>query len=128
MNGWFGESWGAPVCEADAHRATPVGAFCFSCDEPVERDDQGFIQPQYGLDGPAAEHDPLRVLLVDGHQLVAHHLECQLRNIFGSVGHIEGRCSCAGGDEEDPPGLSRREAARAAVAAFERKHGHRVGG
>jgi hypothetical protein len=57
----------------------------------------------------------------------AWHRECGIRMILGSVGHLERRCSCfrynqskeESCDEDpagDPPGMSRREAARAAVA------------
>jgi hypothetical protein len=37
---WFGESWGAPVCEDAEHVATPVGCECFECEL-----DQGFMLP-----------------------------------------------------------------------------------
>ncbi len=46
------------------------------------------------------------------------HFECLVRMIGGSVGHQRGRCHCHGGTEEDPPGLTRREAARAAEALW----------
>lgn len=49
------------------------------------------------------------------------HYECAARAVIGSVGHIEGRCTCYGGTEEDPPGLTRREAAKAALGAFRYK-------
>lgn len=49
------------------------------------------------------------------------HYECGLRSAVGSVGHQTRRCSCYGGTEEDPPGLTRREAARAAMTFFESK-------
>lgn len=127
MIGWFGESWGAPMCEEANHIPTPVGAFCISCDEPIAVDDHGVVTPQYGLDAQAAEHDPLDRLSAGGHRYIAFHLECHLRGVLGSVGHIEGWCSCVGGDFEDPPGLTKREAACAAVAAFERRHGSQVG-
>lgn len=42
------------------------------------------------------------------------HQECLFRAGAGSVGHILHRCSCHGGNQEDPPGLTKREAARAA--------------
>jgi hypothetical protein len=51
------------------------------------------------------------------------HRECLLRSVVGSVGHQLGRCSCYGGDEDDPPGMTPREAARAAVELFERTRG-----
>lgn len=53
------------------------------------------------------------------------HRECAFRSVMGSVAHIEGRCSCfvAGACETDPPEMTRREAAKAALAAWE-KQGH----
>jgi hypothetical protein len=52
------------------------------------------------------------------------HRECAMRAILGSVAHIEKRCSCyvPGSQENDPPGLSRREAAKAAVKAWNQKN------
>jgi len=49
------------------------------------------------------------------------HRECALRMIRGSVAHIERRCGCfvEGSRLGDPPGVSKREAARAAAEAFE---------
>ena len=44
------------------------------------------------------------------------HLECISRMILGSVGHQLRRCPCHGGTEEDPPGVSKREAPRQAYA------------
>ena len=47
------------------------------------------------------------------------HLECSFRAVAGSVAHIERRCSCfiPGSEEGDPPGMTRREAAKAALDA-----------
>jgi hypothetical protein len=123
VTAWFGESWGAPMCEDAPHVTTPVGALCLHCEEPVRADDRGVTVPQCGLDDLARRLDPERLLAPSR---VALHLECHLRDTVGSVGHIEGRCSCVGGDEEDPPGLSRREAAVAAVAAWERRYGSQM--
>jgi hypothetical protein len=47
------------------------------------------------------------------------HRECLVRMVVGSVGHQLRRCSCFGGGEEDPPGMTPREAARAALELFE---------
>jgi len=44
------------------------------------------------------------------------HLECGARSVIGSVGHQMKWCSCFGGDKEDPPGMTKRQAA---IAAFE---------
>jgi len=51
------------------------------------------------------------------------HLECSARAILGSVAHQEGRCSCfvEGSAEEDPPGMTKREAARAALGLAKRR-------
>jgi hypothetical protein len=65
------------------------------CDEPV-------------LDG---EQDPDRPAI---------HYECGARAAVGSVGHLLGTCSCKGGTYEDPPGLSKREAAKLAFMVFDR--------
>ena len=46
--GWFGESWGAPVCEPERHRQTPVGAECTDCGEDIEARDQGLLIPYAG--------------------------------------------------------------------------------
>ena len=42
---WFGEDWGAPVCEDGEHAPTPVGAKCGSCGELIEEGDRGFLLP-----------------------------------------------------------------------------------
>lgn len=44
-----------------------------------------------------------------------HHYECLMRALIGSVGHLKRACSCYGGKEEDPPGLTSRQAAQAAL-------------
>lgn len=67
---------------------------CVWCEEPVLADEQ---HPMYG--------QPM-------------HQECGVRSVAGSVGHIHGECSCFGGTEEDPKGMTRREAAKAALEAF----------
>lgn len=61
--------------------------------------------------------------LIDGSNalvmpFVRMHRECAIRMVAGSVAHLERRCSCYGGpDEDDEEGLSKREAARRAMAA-----------
>lgn len=77
---------------------------CFRCGEPVTHEDRCVLEVVIPAEGPPTERPS--------------HWECQARSVLGSVGHIQGRCSCFGGTEEDPPGLTKREAALAAVAAF----------
>lgn len=45
------------------------------------------------------------------------HTECFVRSMLGSVAHQRRRCGCyiPGSTEDDPPGMTKREAARAAV-------------
>lgn len=64
--GWFGESWGAPACDPDRHKPTPVGDQCISCAQDILDGDQGMIIPFAGM-RPAV--------------LGAHHLDCFLREI-----------------------------------------------
>lgn len=51
------------------------------------------------------------------------HIECSIRSMVGSVAHVEGTCGCyvPGSKETDPPGISLREAAKLAAAAFARR-------
>lgn len=47
------------------------------------------------------------------------HWECWQREVIGGVNHLRGTCTCCGGNEPpDPPELTRREAAKAAVAMY----------
>lgn len=50
----------------------------------------------------------------------AMHRECFMRLLVGSVGHQTRQCSCYGGTLEDPRGLTRRQAARMALALYEK--------
>ena len=85
-------------CNPHLTRApTPVGAICNHCDETIKEGDSGIW----------LNNDTLPL-----------HLECFMRSVVGSAGHLMGRCSCFGGDEDDPPGLTRREAAKAAMEMF----------
>lgn len=44
-HGWFGEHWGAPICDETFHVPTPVGAPCLDCEEPIAEGDQGLSTP-----------------------------------------------------------------------------------
>lgn len=52
------------------------------------------------------------------------HVECSLRMVVGPLAHIERKCSCfvPGSTAHDPEELTRRDAARAAVAAWRLLH------
>lgn len=112
-NGWFGETWNAPMCDPTMHVETPVGSLCLQCEEEIGERDRGVTMPYLGLGANV-------------HQ-AAVHLECHLRSILGGALCADGTCqNCGdgtGGAISDPPGLTAREAAIAAVAAHERKDG-----
>lgn len=71
--GWFGQSWGAPICDEDRHRPTPVGEPCVRCGAPITDDDQGMIMPH--IEGK------------DRWYLVAYTIDCFLESIgIASIG------------------------------------------
>lgn len=106
MTTWFGQSWGAPVCDVDTHADTPVGAACGWCTELITADDSGVILPV----AAAVPYD------------LAYHRNCFLRTVIGSCSHQDGDCSCHDGRNGDPPGMTPREAADAAVEMFYGRH------
>jgi hypothetical protein len=94
MNVWFGQSWGAEMCRLLPHVPVPIGEPCRWCEEPIEFGDSGWGQ--------------------SAHANEWFHIECFTRMLVGSVGHQLGVCLCKGGDYEDSPNLTIREAAKAA--------------
>jgi hypothetical protein len=75
---------------------------CPNCDEPVES-------------GPLIPHF-VEVGMIEPRRW---HWECWQRQVIGGVNHQRHACTCCGGTEPpDPPGMTRREAARAAVALY----------
>lgn len=85
----------------------PADVICFHCEEPIAKNEAGFSMFHIGNLSATRVYE---------------HRACFLRGIFGSVAHIEKRCSCyvPGATCGDPEGLTARQAADAAVAAFER--------
>jgi hypothetical protein len=88
----------------------PVNTNCFHCEEPIRQGEPGFSMMHVGNLSASRVYE---------------HRACFLRGIFGSVAHIEHRCSCfvPGSECGDPGGLTRRQAAEAAVRAYERHYG-----
>lgn len=80
----------------------PLGATCVLCLEPILEGDVGTI---------------------NGADQVSHY-ECMLRAVVGSVGHQMGRCPCYKGTEEDPEGMTHRQAAIAAARLWDERHSH----
>ena len=102
---WFGERAFALICDDVPHAATPVGDVCQRCDEPITQSDSGFLIPHIREPGRIEERP--------------HHAECHIRVVIGGVNHLLGNCICCGGTEPpDPPSLTKREAALAAVAIW----------
>lgn len=79
---------------------TPVGQACIYCGEPIAAGEVGILMPWY--DGVVTKEVP-------------QHRECTIRGIFGSVGHLTKACHCFGGNAEDPEGMTKRQAAKAAA-------------
>lgn len=52
---WFGESWGAPICEEADHTYTPVGDLCVYCQAVIAQGDRGFMVPHVTERGPVIE-------------------------------------------------------------------------
>lgn len=99
---YFGQrAWGPAADDSSLMVPTPVGDACLHCAERFVEGDAGVVMMHVGLDGGA---------------LRAQHRECFLRGVVGSAAHLEKRCTCFGGTDEDgdPPGLTKREAARLA--------------
>lgn len=92
---YFGPPEGRKLHETQI--ATPLHMACRHCGERFAEGDMGMID-----EGGTALH-----------------YECSMRLVIGSVGHQHKTCFCYGGDHEDPPGMTKREAARAALRLFE---------
>jgi len=46
--------------------------------------------------------------------LPGYHYACAMRAMLGPIAHVQHRCSCyvSGSEEHDPPGITKRQAAR----------------
>lgn len=106
---WFGAKPFSRTCEKDKQVPTPVGEKCFRCEEPIEANDFGYVTPYLDFD--------------KGTRLVPYHYACFLRGAIGSLAHVRGECSCyvPGSSEHDPPGMTVRQAAEAAVREWEQQ-------
>lgn len=94
---WFGPIRTTGISEI----AVPVGKLCHYCHEPFEAADSG----------------------IEDWQGDYFHRNCHLRPLIGSIAHVEQRCGCfiEGSEEGDPLHMTPRQAADAAVAAWEKK-------
>lgn len=73
---------------------------------------------------PVASDQPSSILLVGLQAGVSPepvHMDCLIRLVLGGVNHQQGLCACFGGSlPQDPPSLSKREAARVAATYWRR--------
>lgn len=90
LTGYFGDPKFRK--EDETQIDTPIGSACAWCKEAVEAGDTGTVT--YG-----------RVM----------HYECTIRGMAGSIGHQKKLCSCFGGNQEDPEGMTMRQSAVAAT-------------
>lgn len=96
---YFGERWDVPFLQDAVQVPAPVGEVCVHCDEPIRDGEQGVIRGYVSLLGIQTP-EPV-------------HRECDLRMILGGINHLNGDCTCHGGTQPpDPPGVTRRDAAR----------------
>lgn len=90
---WFGIALADPE---EVRIPTPVGQPCGFCQEPIQAGDRGCTISDFSVG-----ENPF-------------HFECHMRLVIGSLAHQQGRCSCYGGEADDPPGMTLRQAAHAA--------------
>ena len=48
---WFGQKWGAPICEPSNRISPPVGWYCPECDQPISPQDRGLLVPHVSSAG-----------------------------------------------------------------------------
>jgi hypothetical protein len=82
-----------------------VGHNCGHCEEPIVAGETIITMMHYEPGRPYRR--PM-------------HQECFVRLTLGSVGHQQHLCRCYGGTMDDPPGMTKREAAKAAAAVSKR--------
>lgn len=101
---YFGVAWNPHIASLEQVSA-PIGEDCGWCEEPIMEGDDGLTIPHVS---ETVTEKP-------------YHQECFLRTIVGSLAHQQQRCSCFGGlDDEDSPGISKRQAAIEAVEFFKK--------
>ena len=99
--GWFGDPWPSGICYDDDGRLIeemrkpfPAGESCLYCEEPFQAGDSGKAMPFLSA--------------AAGSRVVHVHKECALREVVGSLAHLEYRCSCYGGENDQTPGMTLR--------------------
>lgn len=115
-HGWFGEPWWSYVCYdgrgrllAEMRKPFPAGELCLYCVELFDEaaGDSGQAMPCHAAGGSSVRHA---------------HKECLMRNVVGSMAHLQGHCRCSGGEGGSAPGMTYRQDALA-VWAWVQEHG-----
>ncbi len=66
---WFGEPWGARICDTMSRVETPIGTRCFLCPETIGEDDAGFVLTLYtATPGVAIAHRGCLILSLLGYE------------------------------------------------------------
>lgn len=111
---YFGEPWDVPAVEDAEPAPTPVGKRCAFCPDVIVEGDQGFLMGTISS-GPDGEPVPA---------VMPVHRECMVRSTVGSVEHLEGRCTCFGGDVDENDNGSWREQGLATMRWLNSRGGH----
>ena len=77
---------------------------CLRCEEPIL---------------PGEWFVPINYVGEKGAEVRSQHKECSVRAVIGSAAHQLKRCTCHGYQFEDPPYMTKREAAKMALFIFE---------
>lgn len=70
---WFGESWGAPVCDPRAHVPTPIGWTCIGHEHMHKVRSSLIEEADQGVTMPSSYHGEATT--------VAYHLDCWLHEV-----------------------------------------------
>lgn len=70
---WFGESWGAPICDPADKVDVPTGRLCLMCDREILAGDQGLMVTHLGETANGAWRGAIRQ---------PWHLDCWLMSVL----------------------------------------------
>ena len=78
---WFGDTWGAPICDPAYHVEVPVGTLCIECAKPVKGKDRGVV-----CSCSPRVWGNWSLITPDGTFFVgSYHLLCWMEQVFGGV-------------------------------------------
>jgi hypothetical protein len=84
---WFGETWGAPICDPSYQIDTPVNLMCMGCQSLIEKDHRGIATAFVGFGSERLLEfvfeiatGPSGAMIVDA---VAYHADCFVYGLLG---------------------------------------------